>query len=46
MTSDWISYALIDDIADAFGPLVQSIEYEVDSIGTFLLFSDRSLIVR
>lgn len=33
VTSDWISYALIDDIADAFGPLVQSIEYEVDSIG-------------
>lgn len=33
VTSDWISYALIDDISDAFGPLVQSIEYEVDSIG-------------
>ncbi|KAI9600207.1 hypothetical protein KEM48_000621 [Puccinia striiformis f. sp. tritici PST-130] len=26
------SYALIDDITDAFGPLIQSIEYEVDSI--------------
>jgi magnesium transporter len=32
VTSDWISYALIDDITDAFGPLIQSIEYEVDSI--------------
>lgn len=36
VTSDWISYALIDDISDAFGPLVQSIEYEVDSIGPSL----------
>ena len=32
VTSDWISYALIDDITDAFGPLIQSIEYEVDSV--------------
>jgi magnesium transporter len=24
VTSDWISYALIDDITDAFGPLIQS----------------------
>ncbi|KAE9386780.1 hypothetical protein BT96DRAFT_1026101 [Gymnopus androsaceus JB14] len=34
---DWISYALIDDITDAFGPLIQSIEYEVDSIDELVL---------
>lgn len=37
VTSDWISYALIDDITDAFGPLIQSIEYEADSIDELVL---------
>ncbi|KAF9511578.1 hypothetical protein BS47DRAFT_1298705 [Hydnum rufescens UP504] len=37
VTADWISYALIDDITDAFGPLIQSIEYEVDSIDELVL---------
>ncbi|KAJ7591451.1 hypothetical protein C8J56DRAFT_935610 [Mycena floridula] len=37
VTSDWISYALIDDITDAFGPLIQTIEYEVDSIDELVL---------
>jgi magnesium transporter len=37
VTSDWISYALIDDITDAFGPLIQSIEYEVDSVDELVL---------
>ncbi|KAF7302046.1 hypothetical protein MIND_00771000 [Mycena indigotica] len=37
VTSDWISYALIDDITDAFGPLIQGIEYEVDSIDELVL---------
>jgi len=37
VTSDWVSYALIDDITDAFGPLIQSIEYEVDSIDELVL---------
>ena len=37
VTSDWISYALIDDITDAFGPLIQSIEWEVDSIDELVL---------
>lgn len=32
LSSDWISYALIDDITDVFGPLIQSIEDEVDDI--------------
>ncbi|KAL4399552.1 CorA metal ion transporter [Malassezia pachydermatis] len=37
VTSDWISYALIDDITDAFAPLIQSIEFEVDSIDELVL---------
>ncbi|KAF8341477.1 uncharacterized protein EI90DRAFT_3034072 [Cantharellus anzutake] len=37
VTADWISYALIDDITDAFGPLIQNIEYEVDSIDELVL---------
>jgi magnesium transporter len=32
LSSDWISYALIDDITDVFGPLIQSIENEVDEV--------------
>ena len=37
VSPDWISYALIDDITDAFGPLIQNIEYEVDSIDELVL---------
>ena len=37
VTSDWISYALIDDITDGFGPLIQGIEYEVDTIDELVL---------
>ena len=36
-TSDWISYALIDDITDVFAPLIQSIEEEVDDIDDTIL---------
>ncbi|KAL1967836.1 hypothetical protein VTN77DRAFT_2525 [Rasamsonia byssochlamydoides] len=32
LSSDWICYALIDDITDVFGPLIQSIENEVDDV--------------
>ncbi|OKL60487.1 hypothetical protein UA08_04437 [Talaromyces atroroseus] len=32
LSSDWISYALIDDITDVFGPLIQGIENEVDEV--------------
>ncbi|QPG73437.1 hypothetical protein FOA43_000747 [Brettanomyces nanus] len=32
VTSDWIGYALIDDITDAFAPLIESIETEVNAI--------------
>ncbi|KAL9113634.1 MAG: hypothetical protein Q9227_002372 [Pyrenula ochraceoflavens] len=37
LTSDWISYAIIDDITDVFGPLIQSIEEEVDDIDDTIL---------
>jgi len=30
--SDWICYALIDDIVDSFGPAIRSIEVEADTI--------------
>ncbi|RYZ25778.1 MAG: transporter, partial [Sphingobacteriales bacterium] len=31
-TADWISYAIIDDVTDAYAPMVQHIEDEVDEI--------------
>lgn len=37
VTSDWISYALIDDITDVFAPLIQTIEDEVDEIDDEIL---------
>lgn len=37
LSSDWISYAIIDDITDAFGPLIQNIEDEVDDIDYAIL---------
>lgn len=36
LSADWISYALIDDITDAFGPMIQSIEDEVNDIDDIL----------
>ncbi|CBF70700.1 uncharacterized protein ANIA_05856 [Aspergillus nidulans FGSC A4] len=44
LSSDWISYALIDDITDVFGPLIQSIEDEVDDIDEMIMHmhSDQS----
>lgn len=32
VSSDWICYALIDDITDSFAPVIQSLEYEADVI--------------
>ncbi|CCC69442.1 hypothetical protein NCAS_0C04520 [Naumovozyma castellii] len=32
VNSDWLCYALIDAITDSFAPVIQSIEYEADSI--------------
>ncbi|CDK25744.1 unnamed protein product [Kuraishia capsulata CBS 1993] len=37
VTSDWIGYALIDDITDAFAPMIESIEDEVNSIEDAIL---------
>ena len=37
LSSDWISYAIIDDITDAFAPLIQSVEDEVDDIDDAIL---------
>ena len=30
--ADWICYALIDDIVDTFGPVIRTVEHEVESI--------------
>lgn len=37
LSSDWISYAIIDDITDVFAPLIQSVEDEVDDIDDQIL---------
>ncbi|KAI0486380.1 hypothetical protein F4859DRAFT_470147 [Xylaria cf. heliscus] len=37
LSSDWISYAIIDDITDVYLPLIQSIEEEVDDIDDKIL---------
>ncbi|KAK6067017.1 metal ion transporter C17A12.14 [Seiridium cupressi] len=37
LSADWISYAIIDDITDVFGPLVQHIQEEVDDIEDAIL---------
>src|SRR5437016_3897623 len=37
ISADWISYAIIDNITDAFGPLIQTIEDEVDNIDDIVL---------
>ncbi|KAL6868578.1 cora family metal ion transporter [Trichoderma novae-zelandiae] len=37
LSSDWISYAIIDDITDVFQPLIQNIEDEVDEIDDSIL---------
>lgn len=37
LSSDWISYAIIDDITDVFQPLIHNIEDEVDEIDDAIL---------
>ncbi|PGH06677.1 hypothetical protein AJ79_06461 [Helicocarpus griseus UAMH5409] len=37
LSADWISYAIIDDITDVFGPLIHSVENEVDDIDDTIL---------
>lgn len=43
-TADWISYALIDDITDAYAPLVTQIEKEVDVIDDEILHMHQSSV--
>ncbi|RDL35164.1 putative metal ion transporter C27B12.12c [Venustampulla echinocandica] len=42
LSSDWICYALIDDIVDSFAPVITRIEHETDSIedGVFVARQD------
>ncbi|CCG23876.1 Mnr2 ion transporter [Candida orthopsilosis Co 90-125] len=37
VSSDWICYALIDDITDSFAPMIETIETEVNSIEDAIL---------
>lgn len=37
LSSDWLSYAIIDDITDVYAPLIQRIEEEVDQIDDEIL---------
>jgi magnesium transporter len=37
LSADWISYAIIDDITDVYGPLITNIEEEVDEIDDLIL---------
>jgi magnesium transporter len=37
LTTDWISYAIIDDITDGYFPLIEQIEDEVDEIDEIIL---------
>lgn len=39
LSADWISYAIIDDITDAYGPMIHGIEEEVDDIDEAILKS-------
>ena len=41
VTSDWIAYALIDDITDAFAPMIELIEDEVYEIEDAILKMNR-----
>ncbi|KAK5669128.1 hypothetical protein BDV3_003320 [Batrachochytrium dendrobatidis] len=42
VTTDWINYALIDDITDSFIPLIKFIELEVDNIDELVLILKES----
>ncbi|KAK6008602.1 hypothetical protein QM012_000505 [Aureobasidium pullulans] len=49
LSADWICYALIDDIVDAFGPVLRHVEYEADAIEDSVFtarFEDSRLILR
>ncbi|KAF2152660.1 cora-domain-containing protein [Myriangium duriaei CBS 260.36] len=36
-SADWVSYAIIDDVTDAYAPLVQQVEDDVDDIDDSIL---------
>ncbi|KXN69796.1 Mg2+ transporter protein, partial [Conidiobolus coronatus NRRL 28638] len=42
LNSDWINYALIDDIIDGFGPILRQSELEVDTIDELVLILKES----
>jgi magnesium transporter len=42
ISPDWINYALIDDITDAFAPLIGNLQLEVDSIDELVLILKES----
>lgn len=39
VSSDWICYALIDDITDSFAPIIREISYEADEISETVFLS-------
>ena len=45
ITTEWINYALIDDITDSFIPLLKVIELEVDSIEELVLIPGRGTFI-
>ncbi|QOU18617.1 hypothetical protein BRETT_001684 [Brettanomyces bruxellensis] len=38
LSSDWLCYALVDDITDGFAPVISSIEYEAEAIEDTVFF--------
>jgi magnesium transporter len=46
LPSDWLNYALIDDITDGFMPILRFIELEVDAIDELVLILKESEQVR
>ncbi|KAI9847826.1 MAG: Mg(2+) transporter [Sclerophora amabilis] len=49
LSSDWICYALIDDIVDSFGPVIRDIEEETDMIEDSVFVArpvDRTALLR
>ncbi|KAJ1559788.1 CorA metal ion transporter, partial [Cladochytrium tenue] len=42
ISPDWLSYAIIDDVTDAFVPKIQELEYEVDTIDELVLLLKES----
>ncbi|KAK8203128.1 hypothetical protein M8818_005353 [Zalaria obscura] len=49
LSADWVCYALIDDIVDAFGPTLRDVEHETDAIedNVFIArFEDSRTILR